>query len=718
MNPDPHFEPATAQPNPPAPAQKGGIKAWVRRALTHKSDPQDASRGEIMLYAIGNLEASIADQFFGILKSVMVVAMHVNPLIIGTILGIKSVWDAVTDPVMAYITDNTKSRWGRRRPYLLVGGIGRSAFLLIVVAFLPTGGHLTSNPVMEAQKFANDGCKEARDTHFFTIKALEQLPTVEGGAREKILARLQSTPDQAEAILEKITGSLKVLEGDVADRRRDLEIKQELVESIRREEANKSTLEAMLKDPLGMVESAQERLQRAVELLDKTITGRQQAVAAKVLAGHLLTSHGVVESTQLAEAAEAQKTAGRELAEIGLPAFDIFTLPAREAPTPSKKKGWLSSITEGFAAVQDPKNAEQRGLIYYVLIAFLVFTVFTTIQSVPYYALGIELCPSYNGRTQVVTYRAVLSKIIGLLTPWVPVLCFSLYFTNAMEGLVWIAVLSCIVGIPTTLLMVIFVRERTHKSVVKKQKAGLFKSMWAVANNVHFMKIFMLYWFIGLTNGIFQQIGFYLNVYWVMGSALSGAVLGAWVSMVAWALGFISLPIIQWACRRFQKHRVLGFAIVWMAIGTAIKWWAMNPAHPEFQFVLPFFFSVGIGSIFTVLPTMMADVTDVDELNHGQRREGMFGAVMAFLMKMIGTFTPILAGAVLVVAGFDPALEYEQDPDTIFNMRLMYSFIPAGMLLLALALVWRYPLTREKVQEIKEQLRLRHEAEEKNQGLA
>jgi len=148
-----------------------------------------------------------------------------------------------------------------------------------------------------------------------------------------------------------------------------------------------------------------------------------------------------------------------------------------------------------------------------------------------------------------------------------------------------------------------------------------------------------------------------------------------------------------------------------MAMGTALKWWAMNPAHPEFQFVLPFFFSLGISSVYTILPTMMADVTDVDQLQHGGRREGMFGAVMGFMMKLINSLVPILAGAILLIAGFDPALEYKQEASTILNMRLMYSFIPAGMLVFALALLWRYPLTRERVIAIKAELDRRLAAE-------
>jgi GPH family glycoside/pentoside/hexuronide:cation symporter len=188
--------------------------------------------------------------------------------------------------------------------------------------------------------------------------------------------------------------------------------------------------------------------------------------------------------------------------------------------------------------------------------------------------------------------------------------------------------------------------------------------------------------------------------------------LGAQVQMLAWVLGLLQLPLINWACRRFQKHRVLQFAIVWMSIGTALNWWLMNPDHPEYQFILPFFFSVGIGSVYTVLPTLMADVTDWDELKYGLRREGMFGAVMGFLMKLIGTMTPIAAGVVLVLSGFDATLEYRQEPETILNMRIMFSFVPATMLLFALAALWKYPLTRERVAEIKSVLDARHEAED------
>ena len=51
------------------------------------------------------------------------VGMGISPLYIGLALSASRIVDAVTDPLMGNITDNTKSRWGRRRPYIFLGAI-------------------------------------------------------------------------------------------------------------------------------------------------------------------------------------------------------------------------------------------------------------------------------------------------------------------------------------------------------------------------------------------------------------------------------------------------------------------------------------------------------------------------------------------------------------------------------------------------------------------
>ncbi len=703
-----------------------------------KAEEEDASRTEVAIYAFGNVEGAIADRVPEVLQNILIVAAHVNPLLLGLIMGIKTLWDGLTDPIMAYITDNTQTKYGRRLPFILAGGVSRVLFLALFVLFLPTGAHLATNEVMEAQKAANDSITEAEKLHETVVKTHEQLPTAGPDVRNKMLGMVsgnlelsaygkiisffsfgkekepQDIPGKAQSIMDVVESQLPILERD-ADERRQIR-DQKIAELKALEDSGVAADDKRMKIAVGLLQTAEDKLKKADDLLENIKKAEAQAIAALHGSLYILASNGagsVPMATEYSNVESVESLAKTQMTAEGLNPIGVFSIPPKPAPKPREIKPPFSGITEGFQAFADPKNYDQRGLIIYVLIGMLIFTTLTTVNSVPYYALGIELSPSYSGRTQVVVYRSIMNKVAGLLSPWVPVFCFSLMFTSAYTGLFWVAIFACLIGIPSTVLMFFKTKERTKARVKKAgERPSLIKAMWQIGKEPDFLRILFLWVFIGLVNGLFQQIGFFLNVYWVTGSALSGATLGAQVAMLAWAIGFIQLPIIRWACDRFQKHRVLQFSLIWMSIGTALKWWLMDPEHPEYQFILPFFFSVGIGSVYTVLPTMMADVTDLDERKYGVRREGMFGAVMAFLMKVIGTVVPIGAGAVLVLSGFDPSLEYHQDPETITNMRLMYSFVPAFLLLFALVVLFKYPLTKERVAEIKAELKARREAEE------
>ena len=67
----------------------------------------------LMINSVGNLA-----QF------VLTLALGVNPALVGLALSIPRLLDAFADPVIGGISDNFQSRYGRRKPFMVVGGIG------------------------------------------------------------------------------------------------------------------------------------------------------------------------------------------------------------------------------------------------------------------------------------------------------------------------------------------------------------------------------------------------------------------------------------------------------------------------------------------------------------------------------------------------------------------------------------------------------------------
>ena len=108
---------------------------------------------------------------------------------------------------------------------------------------------------------------------------------------------------------------------------------------------------------------------------------------------------------------------------------------------------------------------------------------------------------------------------------------------------------------------------------------------------------------------------------------------------------------------------------------------------------------------------MTADVTDFDDLENGTRREGSFGAFYGWTMKVGFAVCFLVSGFILEWTGFKASLGGSQPEGTLFAIRLLYTIVPAIGLLIAMVVIARFPITREKAAEIRHQLESRESRE-------
>ncbi|MFN0014733.1 MAG: MFS transporter [Saprospiraceae bacterium] len=79
--------------------------------------------GQKAAFGAGHLVNNLFPGALGVFSFFLLTAFGMDPFLAGLLGGLPRIYDAITDPIMGYISDNTTSKYGRRKPYILVGAI-------------------------------------------------------------------------------------------------------------------------------------------------------------------------------------------------------------------------------------------------------------------------------------------------------------------------------------------------------------------------------------------------------------------------------------------------------------------------------------------------------------------------------------------------------------------------------------------------------------------
>jgi glycoside/pentoside/hexuronide:cation symporter, GPH family len=132
------------------------------------------------------------------------------------------------------------------------------------------------------------------------------------------------------------------------------------------------------------------------------------------------------------------------------------------------------------------------------------------------------------------------------------------------------------------------------------------------------------------------------------------------------------------------------------------------------MYVMAIMAGCGVSTAYLIPWSMIPDVIELDELQTGQRREGVFYGFMVLLQKFGLAFGLFLVGNALQASGFQAAVVGQNtlpiQPDSaLLAIRIAVGPIPTICLIIGLILTFFYPITREMHAEIMLKLQERRE---------
>ncbi|MBW2665324.1 MAG: MFS transporter [Deltaproteobacteria bacterium] len=360
--------------------------------------------------------------------------------------------------------------------------------------------------------------------------------------------------------------------------------------------------------------------------------------------------------------------------------------------------------------------SEQWALFGWLVLFAVLTRASMTLFHVPHMALGAELTDDFDERTRVVTSRSIASVIGTTLvvagyflllaamqsTEYPDVRLNPLpysYFAALFGVIMVLVVFSSAWG---TRDRIPLLRDPDAMASSQSVLASMLRDMREALSLRSFRALFFGFTLCYLGFGVTTALGTHNALYFWHVSIETQGLLG--ITVVCGSLG--GMAFWKKVAERTDKKPTflagLSCFMVFSAPPLLLKAHGIFPAEDSPVYVptlmaISFLYSFGIASAMVVVGSMMADITDEDELKFGRQREGIFFGALSFATKAAGGLGIVIAGAaydfVGLYKGLDPA-------DASAEISQMLGLISGGVILTLVGLSFiifiRYDLTRER----------------------
>ncbi len=349
-----------------------------------------------------------------------------------------------------------------------------------------------------------------------------------------------------------------------------------------------------------------------------------------------------------------------------------------------------------------------------------------TLFHVPHMALGAELTDHFDERTRVVVARSLSATIATAISVTAYFVLVGAMQTpeypdgrlNPEPYVIYAGAFGIIITL-TVLLSAWGTRDRipTLASPDQTNDEAIFSAM---ARDVRealsipsFRALFFGFSLCFLAWGVTNALGAHNAIYfWHVTIEQQGL----WGLFVLAGI-IVGMGFWRRVAERTDKKPTFLIGLVWFTAFAAgpplAKVTGLFPAESSPLYVplfvlTGFMFSFGISSSMVVVGSMMADITDEDDLLHHRRREGIFFGALSFAGKASTGLGVVIAGAVYdgvgLHKGLDPALAA---PETATRLGVVTGAVLLVLVGASLVLFHGYDLTRERQAEIRRQLQAR-----------
>ncbi len=351
-----------------------------------------------------------------------------------------------------------------------------------------------------------------------------------------------------------------------------------------------------------------------------------------------------------------------------------------------------------------PTDSAIASFIYF-LVVMALFDTFYTMYDLNYCALFPEMFQGVSDRAKASAVKQIFT-VIGLLFAFllptfiIPDLTDSAYITEFMYAGI---VMSIIIFVGAIIMIKFGIKERTEFSEDYKTAPSIITSLKFSLKNKSF-RIFIImnvaYWYVvGMLPMVAPLYGKFvlgINDAMLLGILLGLAFISAACFMAFWR--FIINKV------GMKKGVMISMVVFIISLAPFMLIFNIETAFIAFIFV-----GIGISGAIYFGDILLSAIIDEDELTTGTRRDGGYYGINALLTKLSTILVILSISIVFNSVGwktFDPVGTTDY---TIFGLRSLMFIFPAVALIIGLIAIRKFPLTKEKYEEIKVKLEALHD---------